>query len=246
MLPRSWWGLLTVTADGMMSTDMSVRTARLLAVLLGVTLVGLLGAPMAGAQTGPYGSTTTTAPVGEVEASCTLSLTEGKPGTEVTATVAGVFYGERVRVLFDGLQVAETTAPEAPSAASTNLPTTGAVVAQTAGAPVVFNAVDDEFTTSVVMKFVVPNAAPGTHIVTAVGDTFTCFCNPKGEFEVLAAGSGRGSLAKTGVGVLLLLVVAAALVLVGRTFLGASRRSGGARADAGSADVDRTFTSAGR
>ena len=90
------------------------------------------------------------------------------------------------------------------------------------------------------VDFLVPkSAAVGTHIVTAVGDTFTCLCNPRGEFTVLAA--SKGSLARTGVEIALVLVVAAALLLVGRTFVSSSRRR-----RRGSLEPEQTFSSVGR
>ncbi len=204
-------------------------TTRALAALVGAALLAVLAAPVAGAQTDPYGSTTTTAP-GEVEAACTLSVGKAKPGEKVTAKVTGVFFGEKVRILFDDLQVAEVTAP--------------AVAAQSASAPVAFGgqllAAQDSDSTTVTVEFLVPkSAAVGTHIITAVGDTFTCFCNPRGEFTVLAA--SKGSLARTGVEIALVLVVAAALLLVGRTFVGSSRRR-----RRGSLEPEQTFSSVGR
>ena len=207
------------------------RTARFAALLLGLSLAGVLAAPMAGAQD-PYGSTTTTAPVGEVEASCSLSLSKGTPGTEVTAKVAGVFFGETVRIRFDGTQVAQVTAPD--------------VAGASAGAPVLLGgqalpAQDAEGSTTVTVKFTVPKAAAvGNHVVTAVGDTFTCFCNPNGIFTVTAA--SKGGLARTGVQIALLLVVAAVLMLVGRSLVSASRRRRRRAHEA----AERTFSSVGR
>lgn len=242
MLLRSWRSAANPCLDdGMNKSDMSVRTARFAAVLLGASLLGVLVAPQAGAQD-PYGSTTTTAPVEEVVATCSLSVSEAKPGAEVTAVVAGVFFGEHVWILFDGLQVGEATAPLAPvGGINANLPSTGAVVAQSVGSPVVFQAATDS--TTVTIKFVVPKAAAGTHIVTAVGDTFTCFCNPNGEFKVLATANG-GSLVRTGIEAALLVVIAVALLLVGRALVEASRRR---RSDAAvEEDDDRTLTTVGR
>ena len=189
-------------------------TTRALAALVGAALLAVLAAPLAGAQTDPYGSTTTTAP-GEVEAACSLSVGKAKPSEKVTAKVAGVFFGEKVRILFDDLQVAEVTAPAAAA-----------------------QSVDS---TTVNVDFLVPkSAAVGTHIVTAVGDTFTTFCNnARGEFTVLAA--AKGSLVRTGVEIALMLVVAAALLLVGRAFVGASRRR-----RRGSLEPEQTFSSVGR
>jgi hypothetical protein len=203
-------------------------TTRALAALVGAALLAVLAAPLAGAQTDPYGSTTTTAP-GEVEAACTLSVAKAKPGEKVTAKVTGVFFGEKVRILFDDLQVAEVTAP--------------AVAAQSAAAPVALGGqllAQAADSTTVTVDFLVPkSAAVGTHIVTAVGDTFTCLCNPRGEFTVLAA--SKGSLARTGVEIALVLVVAAALLLVGRTFVSSSRRR-----RRGSLEPEQTFSSVGR
>lgn len=232
MLARSWSPTSGAPCpDGMNHTNMKVRTTtRALAALVGAALLAVLGAPMASAETDPYGSTTTTAP-GEVEATCTLNLTKAKPGERVKGKVAGVFFGEKVRLFFDDVQVAEVTAPAAP------------VTAQSVGAPVALGgqllAAQDTDSTTVDVEFIVPkNAAVGTHIVTAVGDTFTCFCNPRGEFTVLAAGTG--SLARTGVEVALVLVVAAALLLVGRAFVAGSRRR-----RRGSLEPEQTFSHLG-
>jgi hypothetical protein len=215
---------------------MSVRTtARIAASLVTAALLGLVTAPLAGAQQDPYGSTTTTTTgVSEAEASCSLSLSQAKPGTEVTATVFGVFFEEHVNILFDGVVVGSATAPEAP------------VTAQSSSGAVVFGgqalaAQDDADTTTLTIKFKVPKAAVGTHVVTAVGDTFTCFCNPRGEFKVLAASSGTSTLARTGIEALLVLVIAAALLLVGRALVAEAKRRRGVPLD----DDERTFSSVG-
>jgi hypothetical protein len=210
---------------------MTIRTsARIAAALVGAAVLtiglGIASAPFAGAQD-PYGSTTTTAPQA-IEATCGLTIPRAEPGTTVTATVRGVFFGERVRILFDGVQVGEGRAPDA--------------VAQSAGAPVAFGGqvqAAPASTTNVLVKFTVPKAAPGTHTITAVGDTFTCFCNPKGEFTVLAK---AGNLVKTGVNVALALVVGVALLLVGRVLLSTSHR----RRAAERTLEERTLTSSHR
>lgn len=216
---------------------MSVRTtARIAASLVTVAVLSLVAAPLAGAQD-PYGSTTTTTSgVSEVAASCSLSNGKAKAGESVTGSVKGVFFGEHVRILFDGVQVAEATAPAAP------------VVAQSASGAVVFGgqaiaAADEPGTTTLSIKFVIPKAAPGTHIVSAVGDTFTCLCNPNGAFTVLAASTGGGSLARTGVEAALVLVMAMVLLLVGRAFVAEARRR---RPDLLDDDVERPFTHVGR
>jgi hypothetical protein len=190
---------------------MSVRTtARAAAALLGAVLVLLLAAPTAGAE--PYGSTTTTAPaIPEVEATCSTNVTQAKPGADVVATVGGVFFGEHVVLLFDGKQVGETTAPLAALAAAAGTSFNGGSLAAL------------PLSTTVAIKFKVPsNASVGTHSISAVGDTFQCFCNRDGKFTVVAATAG-GSLARTGVEAALVLVVGLALVIAGRGLLAGSR-----------------------
>lgn len=85
-----------------------------------------------------------------------------------------------------------------------------------------------EADTTVEIPFEVPDVAPGTYLVTAVGATFTAVCSPEAEgFAVLGASQSRGdggSLPRTGVYVALLIAVAAALLLGGRMALEASRR----------------------
>ncbi|MDP1821167.1 MAG: LPXTG cell wall anchor domain-containing protein [Acidimicrobiales bacterium] len=199
----------------------AVRTTTRLAVaLLAAAALLIVVAPTAGAQEDgdPYGNTTTTTDGGtdggidEVTATCTLTLREGRPGDTVTATVDGVFFGESVRILFDGVQVGSTTAP---------------VAAEAVGGAVAFNGVAlpaQAETTSVRVTFTVPKAAVGTHVVTAVGDTFTCFCNPDGLFRVLAAAKSKSSLPRTGIYLALFLAIAGALLVAGRALIGASRR----------------------
>ena len=193
-------------------------TSRLAFAALGLALLAVVAAPAAGAQEDPYGSTTTTTSPGngrgDIEATCTLNVDEGRSGDTVTATVNGVFLGETVRLFFDDLQVGITTAP--------------GVAGASTGGPVVFNgpalAAQQTPTTSVQITFTVPPAVAGTHIVTAVGDTFTCFCNPDGAFTVLGAKASKGTIPRTGVYVALFLVIAAVLLVVGRALLVAARR----------------------
>ncbi len=192
-------------------------TSRLAFATLGLALLSVVIAPAVVAQEDdPYGSTTTTAPTngrGDIEATCSLSIAEGRPGDTVTATVNGVFLGETVRIFFDNVQVGITTAPEVAASAAT-----GGVVFNGAALPAQVPV------TSVQITFTVPPAVPGNHIVTAVGDTFTCFCNPDGLFRVLGAPAGKGKLPRTGVYLVLFLVIAAALLTIGRGLLTASRR----------------------
>ena len=178
-------------------------------------MVGL-AASTAGAQD-PYGNTTTTAPQARtVEGTCRLSPEEGRVNDSITATVSGVFLGENVRLLFDGVQVGATTAP------NTGGTTTGGVT-----------------TTSVSFSFRVPAAAPGVHIVTAVGDTFSAFCGPNGQFRVLAAKSPR-SLARTGIYTALYLVLAAILLGIGSELVLRARRRR-ARILASAEDDDESY-----
>lgn len=190
-------------------------TVRLAVAVLGAALLLAVAAPAASAQD-PYGSTSTTAPRGpsdprgEIEATCGLSIPQGRPGDTVTATVHNVFFGERVAIFFDNIEVASTRAPEF-AAASVGGPVLLGGAALPAQAAV----------TSVQVTFTIPPAAAGTHIVTAVGDTFTCFCNPDGQFKVLGAGSG---LPRTGVYAGVLVAVALALLVAGRVLVSVSRR----------------------
>lgn len=191
-------------------------TSRLAVAVLGAALLLLAAAPAAMAQD-PYGPTSTTAPRGpsdprgEIEATCGLSIPEGRPGDTVTATVHNVFFGERVAIFFDNIEVASTRAPE--------------LAAASVGGPVLFGGTAlpaQAATTSVQLTFTIPPAAAGTHIVTAVGDTFTCFCNPDGQFRVLGAkGSG---LPRTGVYAGVLVAVALALLVTGRVLVSVARR----------------------
>ncbi len=181
--------------------------------LLVAALLTGLAADTAAAQD-PYGSTTTTRPPArEVEATCGLSIPEGRPGDTVVASVNGVFLGENVRILFDGVQVGSGTAPS--------------VAAASVGGAVQFNgaalAAQSSSTTSVKITFRVPNAAVGTHVVTAVGDTFSSFCNPNGAFRVLASKSAR-SLPRTGIYIALYLVLAAILLGIGSELVLRARR----------------------
>lgn len=172
----------------------------------------LLAVP-AGAQDGdPYGSTTTTAPT-QVSATCELSSSSGSAGAQVTATVGGVPVGETVRMLFDGTEVGRGTADAGDGSSAT---------------------------TSVQIAFQVPEVESGTHTIAAVGASFTAECSASfgaGGASVLgftvergrAAGgsstaSGGGRLARTGVAIVLLVAVALALVVIGRTLLEPGRR----------------------
>jgi hypothetical protein len=181
-------------------------------VLVAIALALLFQAP-AGAQEDPYGSTTTTTtePSG-VEASCELSTNVASAGAEVTATVAGVPVGETVRLLFGGAEVGRATANQSDGQSAV---------------------------TTVQIRFTVPAVDDGSYLVAAVGATFTAECSggfAAGTAEVLGftvergagapGSSGRGSLARTGVAIALLLAVALALLIVGRALVDSARQRG--------------------
>jgi hypothetical protein len=175
-------------------------------VALLVAAVVLLTAPAAGAQDDdPYGGTTTTeAP--QVVPACELGVTVGAPGVQALVTLTSVPAGATVRILLDGDEVARDTAP-----------------LQEDGGPA---------TTTMEIPFTVPDVAPDTYTVTAVGADFTVVCEPDGQFGVLDAEQQRlpgvfggiTGLPRTGIYAALLVVIALVLVVAGRTLLGASRR----------------------
>lgn len=180
--------------------------------MVAVGLAGsfLLAAP-AVAQEDPYGSTTTTTsttvPAGQ-QPSCLLRTESAGPTQPVTVTVRNVPRATTVRLLLDGAQVAQKDA---------NGPGQSARV-------------------HVDMTFEVPaGTPPGMHEVTAVGASFAvrCLTNKGKSLEVLgeevlsneqSRGGGFGALPRTGMYVLLFLLVAAALILLGRALLEPNRR----------------------
>ena len=189
----------------------AVRTSTRVALgLMAGLLLLAFAAPTADAQQDPYGSTTTTSSPRIVEATLSLQPVEGRVGDTVVATVGGVFFGESVDILFDGVVVGRTKAP--------------GVFAQSAGAPVQFNgaalaAQSDDISTTVKVTFSVPNAKAGAHRVAAVGDTFIV---EKG-FTVLDAKKDGGKLPRTGIYAALLVAIALALIVGGRAFIAASK-----------------------
>lgn len=191
---------------------MRTRWSRAVGGVVLATAVVLAAAP-AGAQD-PYGGTTTTAPTGTAEASCSLAVGQAAPGATVTATVSGVPFGDTVRILFGGIEAGRSTA------------------AGTAGQPGV---------TVLQVPFVVPDVSGGSYLVVAVGSAFTATCDA--DFQVLGASvlgstverlpgagtgsKGPGSLAKTGASLAALVALAVALLLSGRALVSASRERAG-------------------
>lgn len=202
----------------------SIVAAGVLAVIVGLFVV-VLAPPAAAQDGGPYGSTTTTAPAppGQ-QPSCQLRTREMAPGARAAAAVRAVPRGSTVRLLFDGEEVARAEADGPGQSATVNIE----------------------------MEFVVPSdAESGPHEVVAVGPGFTARCEipAGGGAQVLGTSTSRsrggllGRLPRTGVFVALLLVLAAALLLVGRLLVDAAgqRRHAAAR-DATVARAHRSGT----
>jgi hypothetical protein len=169
-----------------------------------VALLAILAIPDAAhAGDGPYGSTTTTADHGPPP-SCRLRESTVAAGDTATARVKAAPRDSQVEIRFDGEVVAKATATGPGSSPRVNVD----------------------------IDFVVPaDAEPGRHDVTAVGADFSASCGAldtrTGEVlseTVTNDRGGSGSLPKTGITVALLLVVAVALVIVGRAVLEASRQ----------------------
>jgi len=174
--------------------------------LVALTMLSLffvtLGVSQVGAQQDPYGPTSSTAPPSTVEPNCNTTVS-GTIGSEQTATVQNVPFGATVRVLIDGREAGRATAPSA----------------------------FQEATTTLNVPFTVPDLEPGAYSLVAVGADFTLTCTSDGMFDVLAASSGKGDdgdddLAFTGFDVFLLVLLALALILVGRMIV---RRTRGRR-----------------
>ncbi len=195
------------------STSLIRRIFTVVVVALGLLSLLALPAAAGGDSCYPDGCTPPSNPEPTEDPTCGISLTTGQSGDQVTATVSNVPAGGTVRILFDGDEVASNASDE-----------------QAAG-PLFFRgaAADVELT------FTVPDVAPGTYAVVAVGDTFSVTCGD-GEgntgFQVLAADATRGdgdgdddgSLAFTGGQIILFLAVAAGLIGLG-WFLVSSTRS---------------------
>lgn len=186
---------------------MVLRTLARWAALAALTagLVAALPAPAASAGEGPYGPTTTTAapPPQGAEAGCELSLEAGTPGDTGTATVSGVEAGQTVRLLFGGVEGGRGQAP--------------ADAADGRGA--------------VVVAFTVPALDEGRYLVTAVSATFTVECGAGftigavlGSVVEPSADQQLGPLPKTGVYAGVLVAIAIALLVLGRSLLAESRR----------------------
>jgi len=210
-----------------MTAHRTVRTRRgLRAALLLIGLLAVLvpaGAASAAARPGPkcdptYGctSTTTTAPPPAIK--CGMNLHSGPHGVSVTIGCSGVAPGTQVRVLWGGRQVAS----------GVMLAGLGGVVPVSAGHAQVFDApagaesAGQAVSTSHLV-YAAPDFAPATYDVVLAGDTFSV---PVGPFTLSGSStaSTSGSLAHTGITVLLWLLVALAVVAVGYLLNRANQR----------------------
>ena len=176
------------------------RTRAMLAALVGATLLLAPGTP-AGAQDPYGGSTTSTAGPGP-ETTCRLREDTSSPGATATARVQAAPRDTEVQIRFDGVVVAEEMATGPGQSPQVNID----------------------------IDFVVPeDAEPGDHDVSAVGAGFSVSCGTLTvQSETTPAGfsrdGGSGSAAKSGIYVAIALAVLAALVMVRRSVLDASRQ----------------------
>lgn len=84
-------------------------------LLLGALLTAAWSTSAAGAQTDPYGATTTTTSV-RVAASCTVEASAGAPGDSVSGAVTGASAGGEVDISLGGSRVATAVADAAGTA----------------------------------------------------------------------------------------------------------------------------------
>jgi hypothetical protein len=170
-----------------------------MAALVGAVLLVAPGPP-AGAQD-PYGSSTTTAGPGP-ETTCRLRDDAAAPGATATARVHAVPRDTEVQIRLAGEVVAEEMATGPGQSPQVNID----------------------------IDFVVPDdTEPGEHEVFAVGAGFSVSCGTLSvEGEATPAGftsdGGSGSGARTGIFLAIALGVLAALVMVRRSVLDASRQ----------------------
>jgi len=179
----------------------------------GALVLGL--APAAAAQDDPYGPTsTTTEPPAAIQ--CRIATEVVVPGAHATIEVVAPPPGELLRVLIGSNQVAQTTVPD-PAPASLDV------------------------------SFRVPELAEGVHTVSIVGVDFTILCHA-GQLSGVegvrvdrpSSGTGAGranrnpsiggvDLPVTGIAAGLLVAVALALLVIGRTLVGFGRADRRAR-----------------
>lgn len=194
------------------SRGSGTRPARA-ALLFALAATALLWqvAPAAAQQNpDPYGGTTTTTRPAGGAISCNIGVEAGQVGARGTVVVTGAPLGAKIRVLLGSIEVGSSDSEQAAAAP-------GEVVAVAAGAPVLFGQ-----PSSVTIGFTVPELEPGMYQMFAVGVDFTVRCRTAagGDFEVLGTSlerpGGGGSLPFTGASILGLLLLAVALLLLGR------------------------------
>ena len=174
----------------------------------------------------PYGcintTTTTATPPGQLLPECVVSDPTPIVGQTVTILITNVPVGLTVVLLLDGQQVDSAVAGAGPQALGA-APAGGAKSARSAAAP----KAPAQAVANVTFEFTMPALEAGNHTLRAVGNGFVCECNTlvlARAVEGTNTNRGGGSLARTGFTVLGLLVLAAVLLLVGRSMVESSRR----------------------
>lgn len=174
-----------------------------------VALAVVAQAAPASAQCGPYGCPPAPPEAAPFpEGTCVLSITSAEPGASVQAEVRNVPVGTTVELRVNGEPVGSQTA---------TTPRQGS----------------DPPVSDLTFTFAAP-AAPGAYEVVAVGPAFQAVCTS--ELAVLGtqatnqprSESSRGSLARTGVAIGLLVALGIALIVVGRAVHARADRRRGA------------------
>lgn len=223
-----------MTTASSTATTVRTRRARRRAALAGPLLALALAAAPAAAQDpedpyGPTSTTSTTEPPPELEATCSVELEVGVPGTQGLVRIENGPGGIEVRVLVGGAEAGRGTTPKAPP-----------------GEPA----------PPATIPFTVPDLPDGDYPVSVVGLDFTLECGVEGlaDQDVAgvrvrrrppAAGGATGSggtlrvplpgvgaveLPATGVAAGVLVAMAVALAVVGRSLIQSSRAVGAAAA----------------
>lgn len=173
----------------------------------------------------PYGciaTTTTTAfPPSPLLPNCIVSNPNPVVGSTVEVIITNVPVGITVSLMIGSLEVDRKVAGDGTLSAAALPKSARSTAAAKAAAQTGY--------ADVTFRFVVPQLAAGTYTISAVGPNFRCDCNPIGVQRDIAGSNvdrpgGGGGLARTGFTVLGLLVIAAALIVVGRTMVESSRR----------------------
>ena len=185
-----------------------LRRAAVLASSLGLALGAVLGAGPSAAQVCDpiYGCIPTSETTESVQQSCNASTPAATTGETVNVTAFNVPPNITLEFRLGGQVVAT----------------------EQSGAATAFSAAAPGFT-DVSTSFTVPSLPPGNYELSASGPGYFASCTDAGGFGVQAQqlrrdDGGGGSLARTGMTIGLLLLLAIALVAVGRAVLAASDR----------------------